>query len=146
MIDLKPRDIPSEREIANAKELIEHLAPYKGQDLTIYINGEGEPLTLHKDFLELMNEILIQTSFGKPVTIMPINAQLTTQEAADLLGVSRPFVVGLLEQGRIPYQKVGTHRRVLLGDVLRYQQQSRVAQKEAMAELQKEAQELEMGY
>lgn len=60
-----------------------------------------------------MNKILIQTFFGKPVTITFINAQPTTQEAADLLGVSRPFVGGLLEQGRIPYPEVDTHRRVV---------------------------------
>jgi excisionase family DNA binding protein len=88
----------------------------------------------------------VVTSFEEPAIIMSANTQLSTQEAADLLGVSRPFVVGLLEQGHIPYQKVGTHRRVLLADVLRYQQQSRVAQSEALAELQKEAQELDMGY
>ena len=77
---------------------------------------------------------------------MPNNAQLTLQETADLLGVSLPFVEGLLEQGHIPYQVIDTHKMIQLADVVVYQQQAHARQKAALAAMQEEAQELDMGY
>ena len=74
---------------------------------------------------------------------MPLEAQLTTKEAADLLGVSRPHLVKLLERGEIPFTRVGKHRRVLLKDVLEYQERIR---EEALDELQRQAQELGLDY
>ena len=77
-----------------------------------------------------------------PMTIIPLHAELSTQQAADLLGVSRPYFVKLLEQGKIPYRKVGQQRRVCYQDLLRYIEEYRKAAKAALDEMTAEAQRL----
>ena len=78
----------------------------------------------------------------RAVTVLPQNAELTTQEVADYLNVSRPYVVGLIEQNKLPARKVGTRRRVAFEDLLRYDEQQRAQRRAALDELARIDQEL----
>jgi excisionase family DNA binding protein len=96
--------------------------------------------------LQLFASLLAEMAQGHAVTLLPLYAELTTQEAADLLHVSRPHVVRLMQQGYLPFHKIGTHRRVRLHDVLAYQQRQRAEREHALDALVAQAQELDMGY
>jgi excisionase family DNA binding protein len=83
---------------------------------------------------------------GRGVTIIPENAELTTVQAAEILNVSRPFLIKLLENGTIPYHKVGTHRRVRMEDVMNYKEAIDREREAVLDQLVEEAQNLDMGY
>jgi excisionase family DNA binding protein len=83
-------------------------------------DGSEESATIPAAAYRLFLDILTQMSQGHAVTIIPIHAELTTQEAADLINVSRPFLVKQLEEGTIPHHKVGKHRRVRFTDLMEY--------------------------
>jgi excisionase family DNA binding protein len=97
--------------------------------------GNDEEVSLPALAVGLLRGALSELARGNAVTLMPIHAELTTQEAADLLNVSRPFLVKLLENGTIAFHMVGTHRRILAADVLRYRSQQRQRSSEALDEI-----------
>lgn len=80
----------------------------------------SQPRPLTPELADVLLKVADQLSRGRAVFIAPYNTQLTTQEAADFLGISRPTLVKLLENGTIPFEKVGRHRRVLLSDLQQY--------------------------
>ncbi|MFN0105812.1 MAG: excisionase family DNA-binding protein [Bryobacteraceae bacterium] len=82
----------------------------------------GRSIPLPEPVVTLLDEILRNMQAGKAVSIVPEHQQLTTQRAANLLGVSRPFMVRLVEEGKVAYHMVGSHRRVYVNDVLEYRQ------------------------
>lgn len=114
--------------------------------VSIQIGQANAELKIPLSALRMFSEILGQMSQGNAVTLIPSNADLTTQQAADLLGVSRPFLVAQLDAGALPCRKVGTHRRVTFKDLMLYKQTMDNKRLEALAELTKQAQELDMGY
>jgi len=86
--------------------------------------------------------ILEEMAHGNAVTIIPVHAELTTQEAANMLNISRPSLIQLLEESKIEYRRVGTHRRVRFEALMRYKRQADEARKAALAELAAYDQEL----
>lgn len=105
-----------------------------------------EELTLPAPAVMILRNAMSAMAHGNTVQLIPSAPELTTQEAADLLNVSRPFLIQLLEEKKIPHHKVGSHRRVLAEDVLRYKMNIDRERKKTLDELAKEAQKLDMGY
>jgi len=83
---------------------------------------------------------------GKSIALMPTDAEISTQQAAEILNVSRPHVIKLLEKGDIPYKKVGSHRRILLQDILEYEAIFKKKRRKQLNKLAAEAQKLNLGY
>lgn len=92
----------------------------------------GDRVELPPEIYAVLRQVAEALRHGYAVTVAPQTPTLTTQQAADLLGVSRPTVIKLLDEGRIPYERVGTHRRILLPDLLTYREQRRVEQYAAL--------------
>lgn len=107
----------------------------------------GAPvLSLPPTVLRLFAEVLGSLAQGKAVAVMPKELDISTQEAAMYLNVSRPYLVKLLESNVIPHHKVGSHRRVRIEDVKRYKEQRAHRSEKALQELAEQAQDLNMGY
>ncbi|MEM8672590.1 MAG: helix-turn-helix domain-containing protein [Cyanobacteria bacterium P01_G01_bin.67] len=109
-------------------------------------DGSEEILEIPSSAYQLLIDILSQMAQGNAVTLIPVHAELTTQEAADLLNVSRPYLVKLLESQQIPFHKVGRHRRIRFEDLMNYKNQIDHDRMQALEELAAQAQELDMGY
>ncbi len=138
---------PTKAESQLASESSRRLARYAQHDLKIQIAGkQGESITLPASAVRLLVRLLSEMAAGNAVTLVPIHAELTTQQAAEAFGVSRPFLVKLLDEGEIPSRKVGTHRRVLFSDLMAYRQKNDQQRLKALDELAAQAQELKMGY
>lgn len=113
------------------------------------VAGLGERSTevvLPELAVEFLASLLGEFAKGNAVTMLPLSAELSTQQASDLLGVSRPFLVEQLERGELPFRKVGTHRRVLLKDLLEYKRAVDQKRSQTLDELAAEAEDLKMGY
>ncbi len=111
------------------------------------VSGSGsKEVALPFVAVPLLRQVLELIAQGKVVAILARDTELSTQEGADLLNVSRPYFVSLLDNGELPHHKVGTHRRVLLEDVLTYKRHLAEKRREALKKLTEQAQELALGY
>jgi len=99
------------------------------------LGPDGQQRAIPAELFDVLEQAAKLLALGDGVTIMPYAAKLTTQEAADFLGMSRPTFVKRLESGEIPFETVGRHRRVLLRDVVDFQARSRAARRAALADL-----------
>ena len=145
---------PSEHDVDLARESAPVLSQILGRhrkeetfdERVQFLDEKGEQVVLPAAALELLKNILVQMAQGNAVTLVPVHAELTTQQAAEILNMSRPFFVKLLESGEIPFTKKGTHRRVLFSDVQAYKQKIDDERMKALDALTAQAQELDMGY
>jgi excisionase family DNA binding protein len=142
--------VPSPAEIEQAKvssrqiaELTAKATPEPRYALT---DHKGTEIELSESAFRLLVESLNAMAGGNAVMLIPIEAEVTTQQAAELLNVSRPYLVSLLGSGAIPYRNVGRYRRIRYQDILDYQAHRTYSRKEALDELVSQAQELNMGY
>jgi len=94
----------------------------------------------------LLKSILSNMAEGKSMTLIPSDSEISTQQAAEILSVSRPHIVKLLEKGEIPYRKVGSHRRIALNDLIAYKAKFEKLRRKNLDILAKEAQDLNLGY
>lgn len=143
--------MPTKKEAVLAEQSSLILASYvqstKTPTIQLVKKGGGQKqISLPLSALRLLVDILVQMAQGNAVTLIPVHAELTTQEAADVLNVSRPYLVTLLEGGQIPCRKVGSRRRVLAKDILEFKANIEKKRLQTLEELSKQAKKLDMGY
>ncbi len=143
---------PTETEARLARESVQQLTRLleSGQaDHRFRLQEDGqlvEPIALPLSAIRLLRDILVEMAQGHGVAVLPMYTELTTQQAAELINVSRPYFVGLLNLGQIPFRLVGKHRRVRLADVMAYKRRNDQNRLKVLEELVAQAQELDMGY
>lgn len=108
------------------------------------IKLDGRDLILPRQALALLRDLLSEMAQGNAVTIVPMHAELTTQEAANILNVSRPYLIKLLDERKIPHHKINKHRRIRFDDLMAYKTQQAQLSAQALDELAQQAQELGM--
>ena len=144
--------LPSAEEVALAKMSSQELsaiveAAGQAQRLEVIGNdGKSHQVVIPSSALKLLVEVLTQLGQGNSVNIIPVHAELTTQEAADILNMSRPTFIKLLDNQEIPYTRKGNRRKVAFADVMKYKNTLDRKRLEALDELSALDQELGMGY
>jgi len=138
--------IPTQEESLLSKESSRILAAHISHNVQrlkiVEADGSEQDTIIPAAAYRLFVDILTQMSLGNAVTIIPIHAELTTQEAADLINVSRPFLIKQIEAGEIPHHKVGRHRRVRLTDLMEYKTRIDCEREEVLDELVELSEEL----
>jgi excisionase family DNA binding protein len=144
---------PSAADAALARESSRTLARLldarKRKSVRLKVQPDGAPeetIAIPTAAFRLLVKILTEMANGNAVSLIPFHAELTTQQSADLLNISRPYLIELLEKGEIPHRKVGTHRRVLFKDLMTYKEKIDQARLKALEELSALDQELGLGY
>jgi excisionase family DNA binding protein len=133
--------VAPERERKALERIGKALAPKRAGKARLR-GPHGEEMIIPHSLYAVLVQAVRQLMSGRAISIVPVTAELTTQQAADMLNVSRPFVVKLLEEGAIPFHKAGTHRRLYLQDVLAYKRKRDEETERALGHLVTEAQEL----
>ena len=152
-VPIEELTIPSEEEVREAGEAAKRLSPLvarrakrRPRRIRIRPADGDEEVVVPESAFRLFVDLLEFMSKGSAVTVVPVNAELTTQQAADLLNVSRPYLVGLLEQGAVPFRRVGNRRRILMRDLLAFKERDDAQRRNAADQLAAEAQELGLDY
>ncbi len=140
--------IANDTEAVIAREAVARLKPIAETETDVRLRvadkGADVIVPLPARALMLIVEVLTTMAEQKAVSFIPHSAELTTQQSADFLNVSRPFLVSLIERGELPHRKVGTHRRVLVADLIAYKDRSMVKRREAIVSVVDEAQRLRL--
>ncbi|MDY7105073.1 MAG: helix-turn-helix domain-containing protein [Actinomycetota bacterium] len=124
--------------------LVAILSRPDAEPTTTLVGPNGERLVLPPEVFEVLRDVVGAMARGQAVTIAPVHQRLTTQEGAELLGISRPTLVKLLESGEIPFEQPGRHRRVRLADVLAYRERASVERQAALDRMVEIADEADM--
>jgi excisionase family DNA binding protein len=148
--DIRPVKLPDDKQ-KTANHALTRVRAYlaEHQDasqihVTVQDGGDREPLALPREAVELLASLLAHLGAGRAVSIVPSDAELTTQQAADMLNVSRPFLIGLLDAGEIEYRTVGSHRRITASSLLEYQRKDDHRRRRVADELTQLGQEMGM--
>ena len=132
---------PSEDVVKAADEALHEL---KSEETQVFLLIGKKKLQLDPYIANLLVEVFEQLSEGKPVSILPHNAEMTTRQAASILNVSRPYVSRLLKEGKMDFEMRDTHRRIRLEEVMRYKQEQAVRRRDALARMTEIAEELDL--
>jgi excisionase family DNA binding protein len=125
----------------DAGRLLELFRVLDQDERAVLLGADGAQRVLPDEVYEILRDVVKLMAAGQAVTVAPHNTSLTTQEAADLLGISRPTLVRLLEEQEIPFQRPGRHRRVALMDLIGYQQRISSLRRKTLDEMSREAAE-----
>jgi excisionase family DNA binding protein len=136
MIITHARSPISEHDAASARKALVQLGADQSTVLKLHAAGSDTAVKLPQIVVSLLRELLEAIAHGKAVAVIPVEQELSTFELAELLSVSRPHAITLLERGLIPFQFIGSHRRVRLEDALKYKDAQYKRSLEAMAALQ----------
>lgn len=140
---------PDEADINTAVEALPHVKDYLATHADSVIrlvvaDDPQETLIVPRGAVELLARVLAHMAAGEGVSVVPAHAELTTQQAAELLNVSRPFLIGLLDAGEIEYRKVGKHRRIKAQSLMAYMARDDQERREAADELTRLDQEMDL--
>lgn len=141
---INPGDVDAEVAERAARRIRDYLASHPGDDLLEVLGetGDDDALVIPRATAVMFAQILGLLGQGRGVQIMPREAELTTQQAADMLNVSRPYLIGLLESGKIPFRKVGRHRRIKFEALMAYKRQDDLERRGAADDLADLSEEL----
>src|SRR5262249_22518995 len=145
LIERRDPVVPTAEDTEIAARASRAMASTKGKRAKLRVRVNDAEIVLPAAAKQLLVHLLEEMAQGNAVAVIPIHAELTTQEAADILNVSRPHLIKLLDEGKLPHHKVGSHRRVRYRDLEAYKAESEAEREKAMEALAKQAQELELG-
>jgi excisionase family DNA binding protein len=137
--------VPSEASVEFATKLLRELEADSAR-FVVQDRQTGTEIEIDETVFDLIRLLLITVASNRAVSLIPYDHELTTHQAARFLNVSRPYLVRLLDDNKIPHRKVGTHRRVRLEDLLNYKEATKIESEKAKEELAKISQENDMGY
>lgn len=137
---------PSTHDTLLAQTSSRQLAQFLRKDLQVRAGDSDEIITLPAAAVRLLVDLLTAMAEGNAVTVIPIHAELTTQQAADLLGVSRPFLIKQIDEGHLPHHMAGTHRRIRFAELMAYKKAQQARQMQALEDLAAEGQGIGEGY
>ena len=139
--------VPTERDVLVAKESQRQMGVMKfGRKESVAVRIGGKEVALPVGVMRMMVAAVARLAEGKAVAMMPVEEEVSPQDAAEILNVSRPYAAKLFDEGAIPSHRVGMHRRALTTDVLAYKQRQKEARLKVLDALAAEGQRLKMGY
>lgn len=140
---------PTSKEQSEARksvDVLKQVTTSSPKSLSVVFEVEGKTIAVPRNAVLVLEKVLNEMAEGRTVQVTGISEELTTQEAADLLQVSRPHLVKLLDTMKIPSKKVGTHRRVKRKDILKYESDLKALRRKNLDLLAQEAQDMKLGY